>query len=48
VVSILKPGMDGMLPSSYTTISLLDTVGKLFERILVARVLREVSERVAT
>jgi hypothetical protein len=34
-----------MLPSSYTPISLLDTVGKLSEKILLARVLREVSER---
>jgi hypothetical protein len=45
VVSILKPGKDPALPSSYRPISLLDTVGKLFEKILVARVLREVSER---
>jgi hypothetical protein len=45
VVSILKPGKDPTLPSTYRPISLLDTVGKLFERILLARVLREVSER---
>jgi hypothetical protein len=45
VVSILKPGKDPALPSSYRPISLLDTVGKLFEKILLARVLREVSER---
>jgi hypothetical protein len=45
VASILKPGKDPTLPSSYRPISLLDTVGKLFEKILLGRVLREVSER---
>jgi hypothetical protein len=45
VVSIQKPGMDPTLPSSYKPISLLDTVGKLFEKILLARVPREVKER---
>jgi hypothetical protein len=44
VVSILKPGKDSTL-SSYISISLFDTVGKLFEKILLARFLREVSER---
>jgi hypothetical protein len=39
VVSILKEGKDHTLPSSYRHISLLDTVGKLFEKILLARVL---------
>jgi hypothetical protein len=33
------------LPSYYRTISLPDTVGKLFEKILLARVLREENER---
>jgi hypothetical protein len=45
VVSILKPGKDPALPSSYRPVSLLDTVGMLFEKIPLARVLREVSER---
>jgi hypothetical protein len=45
VVSVLKPGKDPTLPSSYRPIRLLVTVGKLFEKILLARVLREVSER---
>jgi hypothetical protein len=44
-VSILKAGKDPTLPSSNKPISLLDTVGKLFEKILLTRVLREVSER---
>jgi hypothetical protein len=45
VVSILKPGKDPTLPSSYRPISLLDTVGKFFAKILLAWVLREVRER---
>jgi hypothetical protein len=45
VISILKPGKDPALPSSYRPISLLDTIGKLFEKILLARILHEVSER---
>jgi hypothetical protein len=45
VISILKPGKDPTLPSSYRPISLLDTVGKLFEKVLVTRVLREVNKR---
>jgi hypothetical protein len=43
VVSILKPGKDPMLPSSYRPISLLDTVSNLIEKILLARDLREVN-----
>jgi hypothetical protein len=38
-------GKDPTLPSSYRPISLLDTVGKIFEKILLAGVLREVKER---
>jgi hypothetical protein len=45
VISILKRGKDPALPSSYRPISLLDTIGKLFEKILLARILHEVSER---
>ena len=45
VISILKPGKDPALPSSCRPISLLDTTGKLFEKILLARILHEVSKR---
>jgi hypothetical protein len=45
VISILKPGKDPALPSCCRPISLLDTNGKLFEKILLARILHEVSER---
>ena len=33
------------MPSSYRPISLLDTIGKLFEKILLTRILHVVSER---
>jgi hypothetical protein len=45
VISILKPGKDPAQPSSYRPISLLDTVGKLFEKILLKRILKQVGER---
>jgi hypothetical protein len=45
VISILKLGKDPALPSSYRPISLLDMIGKIFEKILLARILHEVSER---
>jgi hypothetical protein len=45
VISILKPGKDPSLPSSNRPISLLDTIGKLFEKILLSRILSEVSGR---
>jgi len=45
VTSILKLGKDPALPSSYRPISLVDAIGKLFEKILLARFLHEVSER---
>jgi hypothetical protein len=44
MISILKPGKDIALPSSYRPISLLDTIGKIFEEILLARILHELSE----
>jgi hypothetical protein len=44
VISILKPGKDPALRSSYRPISLFDTIGKLFEKILLARILHVVSE----
>ena len=45
VISIRKPGKDPALPSSYRPISLMDTIGKIFEKILLARILHEVSVR---
>jgi len=45
VISILKPGKDPALPSSYRPINLLDTIGKLFEKIILARILHVVNER---
>jgi hypothetical protein len=45
VIYILKPGKDPAQPSSYRPISLLDTVGKLFEKILLTRILYQVGER---
>jgi len=43
-VTILKPGKDPPLPSSYRPTSPLDTIGKLYEKILLARILHEVSK----
>jgi hypothetical protein len=45
MISILKPGKDPTFPSSYRPISLLDTIGKLFENILLARILDDVNIR---
>jgi hypothetical protein len=45
VISILKPGKDPALPSFYRPISLLDKIGKLFEKILLARISHEVNVR---
>jgi hypothetical protein len=45
VISILKPGKDPALASSYWPISLLNTIGKLFENILLAKILHVVNER---
>jgi hypothetical protein len=44
VISILKPGKDLAQPSSYRPISLLDTIGKLFERILLTKIQNELGE----
>jgi hypothetical protein len=43
--SILIPVKDPALPSSYRPISILDTTGKLFENILLCRILHEMIER---
>jgi len=43
--SILKPGKDPELSSSYRHVSLLGTIGKLFEKMLLARILHEVNVR---
>jgi hypothetical protein len=45
VISFLKPGKDPALPSPYRPISLLETIRKVFEKILLCRILSEVSER---
>jgi hypothetical protein len=39
-ISILKPGKDPPLPSSYRPITLLDTIGQLFENILLSRIFK--------
>jgi hypothetical protein len=39
VISILKPGKDPALPSPYRPISLLDTIGIIFEKILLPTIL---------
>ena len=45
LISVLKPGKDPALLSSYRLICLLNTIGKLLEKILLARILHVVSER---
>ena len=45
VISILIQSEDPALPSSYRPIRLLDTIGKLFEKIVLARILHEVNVR---
>jgi hypothetical protein len=44
VTSVLKPEKDPALPSSYRPINFLVAIGNLFEKILLARILHEVSE----
>ena len=43
-ISILKPGKNRTLPSSYRPISLLETIGKLFEKTLLARIVHVLDE----
>jgi hypothetical protein len=45
VISILKPGKDPAQPTSYRSISLSDTIGKVFEKIPLTRILHEIGER---
>jgi hypothetical protein len=45
MISILKPGKDASLQSSYQPISLLDKIGKLSETIQLSSILREVNGR---
>ena len=45
MTSIFKPGKDPALPSSYRPISLLGSIGKFLEKILLATILHEASER---
>jgi hypothetical protein len=42
---MLKPGNNPTLPSSYRPISLLDTIEKLFEKILLNRVVKNINVR---
>ena len=44
--SLLKPSKDSALPSSYTSISLQNTVGKLFEKSLLSRIMAEINSQV--
>jgi hypothetical protein len=45
VTYILKPGKDTAPASSYRQINLLDAIGKVFEIIILSRILSEVSGR---
>jgi hypothetical protein len=45
MISILKQGKDPTIHFSYRPISLLDTVGKIFKKILLTMVLQEVNGR---
>ena len=44
VISILNRGKNPAQLSSYRPISLLDTIGKVFEKILLTRILHQVGE----
>ena len=43
-VMIAKPGKDGKVVSSYRPISLLNTLGKLFEKVITTRLYRHLGE----
>jgi len=45
MISLLKTGKDPMLPSSYRPNNLLHTVGKLFEKSLLPRIMAEINFR---
>jgi len=45
VIAVLKPGKNLALPPSYRHISLLDTISKLFQKILLGKIFHVVSER---
>jgi hypothetical protein len=45
MLSIPKLGKDPARPPSYYPLSLLDTIGKLFEKILLSRILSEIRAR---
>jgi hypothetical protein len=45
VVPIPKSGKNTTLPPFYKPVSILDTVGRFFEMILITRFLREIKER---
>ena len=45
MICIIKLGKNPALSSSYRHINLLDTIGKLFEQILLPSILYEISER---
>jgi hypothetical protein len=45
VISVLKPGKDPALPSSYRPVSILDTIRNVFENILLSSILSEISGR---
>jgi hypothetical protein len=40
----MNPGKDPTQPSSYRPITLLDTIGKLFEKFLLTRILHQVGD----
>jgi hypothetical protein len=44
VITTLKPGKNPAQPTSYRPFSLLYTIGKVFESILLTRILHEVGE----